>query len=188
MKSMPMIKAMAIAAHEGRKTNTRRLGDHCKYNVGDICYVQEDYWQAGHWESVDGVMTKTGRQKIKFVPASDFIVYERPVRDWSRKAEDKHHNCWHKRLGRFMPEKYSRNKVEVVSVRRELLQDITEADAIAEGVVFDCPAQDEPAEAGGKLFHPARDAFKDLWESINGPDSWKANPSVWRIEFRRCPA
>lgn len=29
------------------------------------------------------------------------------------------------------------------------------------------------------------DGFKDIWELINGPDSWANNPFVWAITFRR---
>lgn len=31
----------------------------------------------------------------------------------------------------------------------------------------------------------AKDSYRSLWQSINGADSWAANPWVWRIEFKR---
>jgi hypothetical protein len=85
-----------------------------------------------------------------------------------------------------MPRTHCRILLEVVSVRVERLQEISEADAMAEGVIFTTPEQDEPAEAGGQPFRPARAAFRKLWESING--SWEANPWVWIVEFRRINA
>lgn len=194
MKSMPMIKAMAIAAHKGRKTNTRRLGDQCKYNVGDICYIQEDYWQIGHWEQVNGVLTKGGKQKWKFVPDSDEIFYEAPEEDMFESSRWKGFEdipALYKRIGRFMPERYSRTKIEVITKTREALQDISEEDAIAEGVhVIHHGREGTYYHHTRTKPHPknwldAQDAFRELWISINGPDSWNANPQVWRIEFRR---
>lgn len=77
-------------------------------------------------------------------------------------------------------------------MRVERLQDITEADAIAEGVCR-LPLQDGPGawwtgdpEMGSPLHaRTTRDAYRLLWESINGPDSWDANPWVWVVEFKR---
>lgn len=72
----------------------------------------------------------------------------------------------------FMPRWASRITLEVTAVRVQRLQDISEADAIAEGVYTD-PAC------------PAYDGYRALWESINGPNSWDANPWVWAITFKR---
>ena len=63
----------------------------------------------------------------------------------------------------------SRLTLDVVSVRAERLEEISDADALLEGV-------------------ESRDAFMALWESINGERpgcSWEDNPWVWRVEFRR---
>lgn len=59
-------------------------------------------------------------------------------------------------------------RIEVLTLRREPLQDITEADAIAEGV-------------------SSVDEYRELWESINGKSAktrWQANPLVVTIGFR----
>jgi len=31
----------------------------------------------------------------------------------------------------------------------------------------------------------AKGSFQSLWQSINGPESWNANPWVWVVEFER---
>lgn len=77
-----------------------------------------------------------------------------------------------------MPRWASRITLEVTAVRIERLQQISEEDAKAEGAI-------------GALNNSigdnwcAREAFAALWQSINGPGSWDANPWVWVIEFKR---
>lgn len=73
----------------------------------------------------------------------------------------------------FMPRIASRILLEITGVRVERLQDISEADALAEGV--SAPAW---CETDG------RSLYRDLWEKINGDGSWDANPWVWVVEFR----
>jgi len=76
-----------------------------------------------------------------------------------------------------MPRWVSRTLLEVTAVRAERAQSISEADALAEGV--------------GNLYDhlpTARERFEWLWRSINGDESWTANPWVWVIEFKRITA
>lgn len=80
-----------------------------------------------------------------------------------------------------MPRSASRIDLEIVSVRVERLQDITEEDAKAEGV--DGP-ESESAKAVGWCVGP-KAAYRFLWNSINGVDAWDANPYVWVVEFKR---
>ncbi|QNB08393.1 hypothetical protein G5S34_17625 [Herbaspirillum frisingense] len=85
----------------------------------------------------------------------------------------------------FMPRWASRIQLELTDVRVERLRDISEADALAEGIIalpnggFGLP--------GGTFYHAAdpRQSFFMLWESINGDGSVQANPWVWVVEFRR---
>lgn len=88
-----------------------------------------------------------------------------------------------------MPRLASRITLEIVSVRVERLQDISEADAKYEGIA-PLPHHDGrwmSEHAKGLNFPSAVAAFRTLWESINGPGSWAANPWVWVVEFRRLP-
>lgn len=84
----------------------------------------------------------------------------------------------------YMPRWASRLTLEIVSVRVERLQDISEEDAKAEGV-SDTHTQENRLGMRIETAHPASENFAKLWESINGPDSWTANPWVWVIEFRK---
>ena len=80
-----------------------------------------------------------------------------------------------------MPRWASRITLEITSVRVERLQEISEADAQAEGWTRRPEVSTDPQVHK----EAARDWFMGLWESINGPGSWDTNPWVWVIEFRR---
>ena len=83
-----------------------------------------------------------------------------------------------------MPRRLSRITLEVTGVCVERLQDISEADALAEGIVPTCGGYGLPA---GEHYHAAdpRQSYFSLWESTNGPGSVEANPWLWCVEFRR---
>ncbi len=102
-----------------------------------------------------------------------------------------------------MPRWVSRILLEITGVRVERLQDISEADVIAEG--FKTREGNEAFNFAGtkEFFIPelldhnpigrvacggnvsAKEAYRRLWSSINGRGSWDANPWVWVVEFKR---
>jgi hypothetical protein len=79
------------------------------------------------------------------------------------------------RHARFMPRWASRFTLIIESVKVERLQDITEADALAEGALL---------EYGEGASISERRAFELIWKHLHGEDAWTANPFVVAITFR----
>lgn len=83
-----------------------------------------------------------------------------------------------------MPRWASRILLEITAVRVERVQDISDEQCVAEGIGVTKLA------VGVKLTGPSdesvpRAMFRELWQSINGAESWTANPWVWVVEFKR---
>ena len=99
--------------------------------------------------------------------------------------------CWKPSI--YMPRWASRIDLEIKAIRVERLQDISEADAIAEGITdggcTNC-GEHEPCGCDAPMPNYI-DAFACLWHSIHGTESWHSNPWVWVVEFERvgkqCP-
>ncbi|QHQ14549.1 morphogenetic protein [Pectobacterium parmentieri] len=93
-----------------------------------------------------------------------------------------------------MPRWASRILLEITDVRVERLNDISEENAIAEGVArrhsdtYHGFYRDYENEGYGQGCTFANDSFRSLWKSIYGAESWEANPWVWVIEFKRMEA
>ena len=90
-----------------------------------------------------------------------------------------------------MPKWAARIWLEITGVRVERLQDISEKDAIAEGIertedFFGCPCWRDYSEPEGLDASVCPDdpigSFQTLWESIGG--DWDANPWVWVVDFK----
>lgn len=95
---------------------------------------------------------------------------------------------WIKKPSIHMPRWASRITLIVTDVRIERLQDISEADAMAEGVwhgnTYNRFADDLAASCvPGMWFSGARDWYQNLWDSINGAGAWDANPWVAAYSF-----
>lgn len=94
-----------------------------------------------------------------------------------------------------MPRWASRISLEVTGVRIERLQDISTSDAWAEGIP-DAPPPGVYVErvdewvrwSDGVMREDPKAAYRQLWDSINGPGAWDSNPFVWCVSFRRIDA
>ncbi|HHX6580215.1 hypothetical protein [Pseudomonas aeruginosa] len=85
-----------------------------------------------------------------------------------------------------MPRWASRVLLEITAVRGERLQDISEEQALAEGVHGEpCDHARQACSDIGCWGDTAKGAFGFLWEQLNGAGAWQANPWVWVVEFKR---
>lgn len=198
-------RGMVYHESDGQVIGTVGFGAACEQHnfgkfpyggVGDVLWVREEHYRYGQWKK--NGLTKTGRQKWKFCPDSQF----NEVRYFDNAPlviEKNSHRAtgWYKRLARFMPRSACRLFLEITDFRAERLQEISEADAKAEGV------QQAPLFEGSTIplyvdylaktpnfpaFGGPRDAsrsFKSLWQKINGIESWNINPFVWVVSFNR---
>lgn len=175
----------------------------CPYGrPGDRLWSRETFWAFGRWET--RYSAKKGRDEWHFVDmtldSGHFYLYDAPT-GWKRPTRAGAIPAWWKRPAIFMPRIASRIWNEVVSVRVERLQDISEADAVAEGIYAEVVIVGANCNGGvhreeseeryffdgcaDEGFESAIDAYAALWDSINGQGAWDANPWVWVMEFVR---
>lgn len=205
--SAPMIRALLA----NQKTQTRRIIDpiafgapsHCK-EVKPYCTGTADplafYWKSGAcWNSSKPLICRHGKKGDRLWVKETFIK-----KACERSLDEPCLDCQNCRDGRvfyadtpeyktkwkpsiFMPRWASRITLEILSVRVERLQDISEEDAKAEGCEMDGKfPKEQPHSSGIGLvgWDSAIDWYHDLWDSINGKGSWELNPVVWVLEFK----
>ena len=184
LMSAPMVRALL----DGSKTQTRRMlkmphglwetspsgelvpiPSNCPYGQpGDRLWVRESFSGPYCMEAQDGMAAA----------APSTWVHESRIWYWAD-GQPTHGDWTRPRPSIHMPRWASRITLEVTDVRVERLQDISEADAIAEG----CPPNATNAPDDISRFW-----YRLLWDQINGPGSWDANPWVWCVTFSRLGA
>ncbi len=154
-----------------------------KYQVGDIIWVRETFL-----DQEDFPCSDYDREDPESGPR---YIYKTDCPPEGQKAL-----FWTPSI--HMPKQACRIWLEIVAIRVERLNDISEADAWLEGC-----KKGEPTDNGGffpaeepdadgtseRGWDSAKDWYIDLWDQINGDNSWEENPYVWVVEFKRteCP-
>jgi hypothetical protein len=98
------------------------------------------------------------------------------------KADGVHMDSWKPSI--HMPKEACRLRLLVTDVRVERLYDISEEDAKAEGVKSTAVLTEEGDDYTGLY---ACEHFMELWQRINGVESYESNPWVWALTFRQIP-
>jgi len=199
MKERPILfsGAMVRAILSGQKTQTRRVvklypadtvAAPCPYGQpGDRLWVRET-WQGPIMEG-DEFENRYHDDPAKFqTPEYCFYAADGGSAPEFVDVDDNLRCCWRPSI--HMPRWACRLVLEIVSVRVERLQAISLVDAESEGIIkrrSDVYAGDVdwlPVK-DGEPFRTPVEAYRSLWQSINGPESWQANPWVWVVEFKR---
>jgi hypothetical protein len=160
-----------MASKDGSQQNRAR------YHVGDILWIQEP-WQAHvSWNHCKPTSLP------EYVPVFYAGEPERVANEQSSKAA-----AGKLRPGRFLPMRFARPaRYEVTAVRCERVNEISEADASAEGAE-PCERQAELMKSlTGKKFGAFTVGFGNLWDSIYSKPGtrFEDGPWVWAYTFRR---
>lgn len=143
----------------------------CPYGkIGDILWVRET------WQYTDS--------SLNFQPG---YVYKATDPDWETMEG------WKWKPSIFMPKAACRIFLEITDIRVERLQDVSEEDAINEGVEFHKPVPGDGLICYKNYTSPktpfygdnAKLSFQTLWQSINGLESGEVNPFVWVVSFKQ---
>lgn len=168
----------------------------CPYAVGDRLWVRETYAIEHSVESDQAPPFDDGRPlRRRSVDAE----YEDPVPEWRQAhyratdpapelsyevGPDEPRVRWKASI--HMPKSWARIWLEVTEVRVELLNNVTEADCIAEGIE---PFHGAYTFNGGlHLSDTPTQSFAAQWQALYGPETWEQNPWLWVIDFRRIAA
>ncbi len=180
-------------------------GDACPFGqVGDQLWVRET-WSDVNLEGIPAVAYRADGDVYSPMDDESFLDEYGAFNYEDHRVTKYHFSAWYSDLiegiegvwrpSIHMPRWASRITLEITAVRVERLNDISVDDAKAEGVRalennfgngpaycdYLLPNLDDTAE----WYNRASDSFKSLWKSIYGEESWRANPWVWVIEFRR---
>lgn len=195
VREIPMLfqRPMVLALLAGRKTQTRRFS--FKGKPGDLIWVRESwrtYVSLDLTKPVDLWSPEEERGAAFFYEAGGGMFISRGVGDrtWGQDDERLPEGAGKRRSSLHLPRWGSRLTLRVTDVREEPLASISEADAIAEGILpvesnrWPAPQWTIYLPDGRHTTTPdPRFSYETLWRAIHGEDSWRENPTVKVVSF-----
>jgi hypothetical protein len=206
--STPMVQAIL----QGRKTMTRRIMK-IQPNEDGVSYMKNapldweqiynDVWKPWKLETDEGealsVLCPYGCPGDILWVRERFELFDRGTDDngfdgYLRYVADQKEIRWPShplspciKPSIHMPKAACRLFLKIKSIKVERLHDISQADAIAEGVerLYNTTSLVYKNYMFKDDVVDAKNSFKSLWQKINGIESWQQNPWVWVIKFEK---
>ncbi len=172
-------------------------GVRCPFGaIGDTLWVRES-WQHYDWtEEGEPYVRYAADNSVRFCEGAG--EGETLVDVWAELSEPSNYAIDNRAADRkwrpsiFMPRWASRITLEITDVRVERLQEISEADAIAEGIErtggdrYWLGHDTHDVKGTRKVYGTAVRAYESLWNSLNAKRApWSSNPWVWALTFAR---
>lgn len=173
------------------KTQTRRSSKKARFKIGEILFIKEPFANE-YGDSGNRHYKYDGKKKFEDFKHDENIKWE--DMKWSNKL--------------FMGEQDARYFIKITNVRQEHLQDISDADCIAEGVskmacnppVYELPPSgnlDDPEKEQKRIdknkewegdyyaYNTPQEAYAVMLDKVNNKKgSWEQNPLLWVYDFQ----
>jgi hypothetical protein len=150
----------------------------CPYTVDDVLWVKESFYYAANWDHATPRFLASIGEEVNYKANDSNYSVSKPLHKGKL------------RPSLFMPKEACRIFLKIKAIRVERLNEISEEDAIAEGVTKIA----DYGSTGYKLYTEpdasytdidAIESFSSFWESIIGEGSWNKNPFVFVYELER---
>lgn len=178
----------------------------CPYGKpGERLWVRET-WSDVNLQGAPGIAYRADGDVRDLMEDASFLDEDGAFNYDDPRSKPYNFACWSEDLlggkeGRWRPSIHiprwaSRILLEITAVRVERLQDITEEQAVAEGLIWQGQENGKEFYSHAERQYPpgshqqfgisgtdAVSAFRNLWSSVGG--DWDANPWVWAVSFKR---
>jgi hypothetical protein len=194
MKGILFTQPNFLLTIEGKKTNTRRKAIRImsRYKAGEKVYLKEPYC----------IISERFGEVLLHYPYTD---EKKVIADVSRnninkvlKQQEASKSGYCNKM--FMPEWAARYYIVIADVERQRLQDISDEDCLAEGIIeerpefYDC--EPGPPKYGppkivtelrtvlpDELYDTPQEAYAAEFNAIDGKGAWESNPLVYSYYY-----
>ena len=152
--------------------------------------TKEGYYYSGRYRVGDRLYIKEALEKFVDHYGNEMATYktdgQRVMQSWMRLWRSWHSDAgkpWKNKIipARYIPRSAARTFIEITDVRCERIQEVSEGDCQAEGVIL---GRGDLNDAGEEVLASRYEQFQNLWNDTNGKGAWERNDWVFAYDFK----